>query len=178
MSPAWRDASGSSHEVGLIYRDFEVSVPVGHCDLFGVIRGSRSVGLPCSPLDLGPSPTWSSGSSRSSRTRPTARCRQCCTFWPPVITPRDLWPLLQSAHSPARAPRDPRRDHELVPLMGSARLPPLCRSTFRASTPGSRGFLWPDGANRPISFRPRGLSPPRRFAPRRGCGSIAPRCRL
>jgi hypothetical protein len=27
-------------------------------------------------------------------------------------------------------------------------------------------------------FRPRGLSPPRRFAPHRGCGFVAPRCRL
>jgi len=55
---------------------------------------------------------------------------------------------------------------------------PLYRSTVCVSTPGSRGFLRADGASRRLLFRPRGFSPPRRFPPRRGCGSVAPRCRL
>jgi hypothetical protein len=41
--------------------------------------------------------------------------------------------------------------------MGFARLPPPCRSTLRASTPGSRGFLRSDGATR------RSLVPPSWF---------------
>jgi hypothetical protein len=62
--------------------------------------------------------------------------------------------------------------------LGFARLPPLCRSTFSASTPGSRGSLRPDETSRRVTFRPRGLSPPRRLSPRWGCGFVAPRCRL
>jgi hypothetical protein len=56
-------------------------------------------------------------------------------------------------------------------------LGPLHRHARRASTPGSRSSLWPDAATRQVPFRPRGFSPPRRFPPRGGCGSVAPRCR-
>jgi hypothetical protein len=62
--------------------------------------------------------------------------------------------------------------------LGIRPLPPLCRSTFGASTPGSRGSLRPDGAIRQVPFRPRGFPPPRRLPPHRGCGFVAPRCRL
>jgi hypothetical protein len=72
----------------------------------------------------------------------------------------------------------PPKRSRVPPLVGFARLIPLCRSTFCVSTPGSRGFLRADGANRRLTFRPRGFSPPRRFSPRRGCGFVAPRCQL
>jgi hypothetical protein len=55
---------------------------------------------------------------------------------------------------------------------------PLCRSTSDASTPGSLRSLRDNGANHRLLFRPRGFSPPRRFAPRRCCGFVAPRYRL
>jgi hypothetical protein len=45
-----------------------------------------------------------------------------------------------------RAPRDLRGGLEPFPLVGFARLSPLCRSTLRVSTPGSRGLLRSDGA--------------------------------
>lgn len=37
-------------------------------------------------------------------------------------------------------------------------------------------YLRPPGANRSVTFRSRGFSPPQRFAPLSVCGSIAPRC--
>jgi len=64
------------------------------------------------------------------------------------------------------------------PLLGFARLPPLCRSTSDASTPGNLRSLRSDGAIRRILFHPRGFSPPRWLAPHRRCGFVAPRCRL
>jgi hypothetical protein len=64
------------------------------------------------------------------------------------------------------------------PLLGFVRFAPLCRSTSDAYTPGSSRSLRSDGATRRILFRPRGFSPPRRLAPHRRCGFVAPRCRL
>jgi hypothetical protein len=64
------------------------------------------------------------------------------------------------------------------PLLGFVRFPPLCRTTSDASTPGSLRSLRSDGATHRILFRPRGFSPPRRLAPHRRCGFVAPRCRL
>jgi hypothetical protein len=93
-------------------------------------------------------------------------------------TPHDLSPLLQSAHRSSGNSSQLPKKSRASPLLGFALFPPLCRSTFSASTPGSRGFLRPDGTTRRVSFRPRGFSPPRRLSPRWGCGFVAPHCRL
>jgi hypothetical protein len=45
---------------------------------------------------------------------------------------------------------------------------PLCRHAQRVSTPGDRSLHRTDGATRQFSFRPRGFTPPRRFAPHNG----------
>jgi hypothetical protein len=67
------------------------------------------------------------------------------------------------------------------PCVGSSshgiRVSPSHRYTLCASTPGSRGSLRASAATRRLMFRPRGFSPPRRFAPRKGRGFIAPRNR-
>jgi hypothetical protein len=44
--------------------------------------------------------------------------------------------------------------------------------------PEARAPFGPVDANHRILFRPRVFSTPRRLAPRRGCGFVAPRCRL
>jgi hypothetical protein len=62
----------------------------------------------------------------------------------------------------------------IVGSLGSqgAHVSPLRRPTC-SSTPRRRASLRPVGAKRPVTFRPRGFSPPRRFAPRQGC-ELAP----
>jgi hypothetical protein len=159
------------------FKATEVAVPVGHCVFFCVSRGSGSLGLPRSLLgldryrpdprglpELSPSPglAWCTSASR-----PSGRCRPS---WPS--------PLLQSALNLCWNSSQLPKKSRVPPLVGFARFPPLCRSTFCVSTPGSRGFLRADGANRRLTFRPRGFSPPRRLPPHRGCGFVAPRCRL
>jgi len=75
------------------------------------------------------------------------------------------------------------RSAVLLPLLGFVsplrRIPcarPLPETIrWRRSAPGS--FHRADGATRRLPFRPRGLSPPRRFPPRAGHGPVASRFR-
>jgi len=67
-------------------------------------------------------------------------------------------PLLASSASPLRR-------------LPSVRLLPVSQLPKQRTTFGS-GVPSPD-----VLFRPRGLSPPRRFSPHRGCGFVAPRYR-
>jgi hypothetical protein len=158
-------------------RDAEVAVPVGHCVVFGAERGSGSSSLPRSLHGLGPLPARPPRYFRVLRPRLTSRtaeaersCQSCRPSWS-LTSPSELSPLCRNSSQLPKKPRAP-------PLLGFALFSPLYRSTFGASTPGSRGFLRLDGATRRVSFRPRGFSPPRRFPPHLGCEFVAPRCRL
>lgn len=51
--------------------------------------------------------------------------------------------------------------------------PPACPES---STPGCRSIRRSTAATRSIPFRPRGFAPPRRLAPKQGCGHVAARC--
>jgi len=93
-----------------------------------------------------------------------------------IVGPRDL---LLSFRALSSLPELLATSEEVrvLPLVGFARFAPLCRSSSDASTPGSSRSLRSDGATRRILFRPRGFAPPRRFAPHRLRGFVAPRCR-
>lgn len=64
-----------------------------------------------------------------------------------------------------------RRTDSPSDVLGS----PLGRHAPVSSTPGKRTSLRPAVATRPITFRPRGFPPPRRFAPRRSRERVAAR---
>jgi hypothetical protein len=63
------------------------------------------------------------------------------------------------------------------PLVGFVRLYPLASRPIARPLPGAEAPIGSTGATRRIAFRPRGSSPPRRFPPRGGRGSVAPRSR-
>jgi len=125
---------------------------------------------PAPLLDLLPFPA---GSSRSSRdgARSGTEVSKHRPPWP--------WLLLQSAHTRGRNPsrRLPKQWSWAPPLMVlPACAPPLVdhprvHSSMRRSA--SFGPPVPPGD---VSFRPHGLSPSRRFAPRGRCEFVAPRC--
>jgi len=92
---------------------------------------------------------------------------------------RGLSPLLQSApHSAGtRSQSLPKQRPWTPPLMA---LPAFCPSAvqpFARPLPATpRSHLRAVGTNRLLVFRPRGLSPPRRFPPRDSCRFVAPCC--
>jgi len=162
----------------LISRGPEDAVPVGHCVVFDMDRGSGSCGLSHSLLDLGSSLTRPSRYSRGPGSRPAVPHDSRRGFRPIGKAPRDLSPLLQSARLSVRAPRDLRGDLEPVLSWDSpACRPPAVRRSARP-LPEAEASFGPTVPPVGVSFRPRGFSPPRRLAPRRRCGSVAPRCRL
>jgi hypothetical protein len=117
--------------------------------------------LCCSPLDLFPLPGGSSGSSLARASGSFIRtCRRA---------PHGLRPIFE-------APDDTRRASEVVADSFSSRLSwdsfsdvPLLRHGRCASTPSDVAAAFgPTGTTRRIAFRPRGFSPPRRFAPHPG----------
>jgi hypothetical protein len=62
-------------------------------------------------------------------------------------------------------------------LSWSCPLSPLHRFTCCVHSRSAGALLRASGSMRWLSFRPRGFAPPRRLAPRQGCGFVAPRCR-
>jgi len=86
-------------------------------------------------------------------------------------------PLQRSEPQNRRDPEIPT-GQEAPPLVRFVHFVPLHRSTARASTPPVlRGRFGPALPDADITFRPRGLSPPRRVPPRGGCGLVASRSR-
>jgi len=84
---------------------------------------------------------------------PSERSRLCRTPRDFRRSPSSSSPGIRPLHAPLPLPADP-------------------------STPGGLRPLRSDGATHRILFHPRGFSPPRRFAPCRCCGFVAPRCRF
>jgi hypothetical protein len=127
-------------------------------------NGSGSLGLPRSLPGLSPSPAGPSRISRGSRRSPTgAGARKPSWTCLPFKALENGGVRL----APPPSSRGIRR---------SRALPPTCLSRVNSRRSRSPSF-GRAGTHRPILFRPRGSSPPRRFPPRGGRGSVAPRSR-
>ena len=134
------------------------SLPSHH--QWSAFAGSRVCGSPVRPPGLRPSPDWpprllpSTASlqllPRCKHLDSRSRSAACVTFTPCRDSPLALGPspALLSCSSPC------------VPLRQRSSASPL---PVRVAA-----FLRPDAATRRVPFRPRGLSPPRRLAPRSG----------
>jgi hypothetical protein len=119
---------------------------------------------PAPPHDLRPSPARVSGGFPSRRP-PVAEATERRPSWP--------LPLLQSARGTLEPPCVGSSSRGIgFPAADVPHARPLRGASPKASSrrTGAAGcrFL----------FRPRGFAPPRRFAPRVSCGSVAPRNRL
>jgi hypothetical protein len=66
------------------FREIEVAVPVGHCNVFSLERGSGSFGLSRTLHDLRPLPAWSSRSSRLHSLSPGPSIRQAVLLNPTI----------------------------------------------------------------------------------------------
>lgn len=134
-------------------------------------RGSGSVGLPrVSPATFAPRGAGSLGRSRVRCSPP----RQAGVG----VDPRALWHLLHRARTEAGAPRRHRgAESSFLSWDSSAWCAPSSTCRLRVHSTEDESSDRSDGATRRIPCRPRGLSPPRRFAPRSGRGFVAPRYR-
>jgi hypothetical protein len=159
------------------FRVVEVAVPVGHCSVFSNECGSGSLVFPTPSatlavadrvLEVFPGSSLSTSQARGIR----------CAFAPAEgslvafhLSFRALaaQPELLAASEEASS----SSSHGIRSLCAPLSLDRLCVHSRKPKLPSARPY---QGVG--ILFRPRGLSPPRRLAPHRGCGFIAPRCRL
>jgi hypothetical protein len=129
-------------------------------------RGSGSVGLPRAPLR----PWLLTEPVPGAFPGPTpllAECRPSCP-----------WHLLHRARTEAGAPRRHRgAESSFLSWDSSAGCAPSSTCQLRVHSTEDESSDRSDGATRRIPCRPRGFSPPRRFAPRSGRGFVAPRYR-
>jgi hypothetical protein len=77
----------------------------------------------------------------------------------------------------AGTPRDFRRNRELLLSWDSPSSRPSTDRPSARPLPEAEASIGATVPTVAISFHPRGFSPPRRSAPRRSCGFVAPRCR-